>query len=171
VVCTLPIAFYGIVAILPSAYRVEVIQSGSMEPLLKTGSLIVIRKLPSSKYGPGDVVTYIGGDVKRKLVTHRITRRYRNGNAVEVVETKGDANAQVDLWEVGIGNIIGKQVVSIPYLGYVLELPRHPLGLMAVSCLVLWGAVLPAIQDLSDSYKLKRSRYETSRKAAANASG
>src|SRR3989344_8480556 len=51
-------------------YQIKIVQSGSMEPDIKTGSVVIIK--PSSNYAVGDVVTF-GKDTKTDIpTTHRI---------------------------------------------------------------------------------------------------
>ena len=65
------IALFLIVAILPIPGNVElkIVQSGSMEPAILTGSIVVIK--PSSAYEVGEVITF-GSDTKTQVpTTHR----------------------------------------------------------------------------------------------------
>lgn len=64
-----------------------VVLSGSMEPEIPTGSVVVVdgRK---KEWNPGDVITYRRGNM---VVTHRIVEKSEEG-----YYTKGDANAEED---------------------------------------------------------------------------
>src|SRR3989344_6920771 len=54
----------------PGNIAVKIVQSGSMEPSIKTGGLVIIK--PSSEYHIGDVIMF-GEDTKTKVpTTHRI---------------------------------------------------------------------------------------------------
>ena len=55
---------------IPGNYDVKVVLSGSMEPAIRVGSIIVIK--PTDVYGTGDIITY-GKDTKTEVpTTHRI---------------------------------------------------------------------------------------------------
>lgn len=79
--------------------------SGSMEPDIKVGDVVVVKKVDGTDVKAGDVVTYkIGNDV---YVTHRV---------IEVVEedgkflfkTKGDANNKEDDGLIKEEDLVGK---------------------------------------------------------------
>ena len=106
-------------------YEAKVVQSGSMEPAILTGSLIVIA--PAAEYRLGDVVTY-GPDTQKQIpVTHRIVEVKGEGRQMQFV-TKGDANEDPDPVVVRQRDVIGKVLFSLPYLGYVIEFARTKLG-------------------------------------------
>ncbi len=108
-------------------YEVKIVKSGSMEPAIHTGSIIVIA--PGQTYGIGDVVTY-GKDTRSHIpVTHRIVEKRGEGSLATYI-TKGDANEDKDTKAVGGKDVIGKVAFSIPYLGFVIEFARTPLGFL-----------------------------------------
>ena len=87
--------------------------SGSMEPVIRTGSLCYIdRTAVFDEVENGDVIAFECMD--RSCVLHRATRKEAGK-----IRTKGDANGAEDLAAVSRENFLGKEVCSIPYLGYV----------------------------------------------------
>ncbi len=126
------VAVLGIAAILVFSLipmkgnvQVKIVSSGSMEPAIHTGSLVMI--LPQSAYEVGDVITF-GEDTRTKVpTTHRIVDA-RVESGVMVFQTKGDANEDPDVREVGEGEVIGKVVLAIPYLGYIIDFAKQPIG-------------------------------------------
>src|SRR5690625_2348524 len=73
-------------------YQFKTVLSGSMEPTIKTGSVISIKLLEdSTTLNEGDIVTFIKED--ETLVTHRIAEVKNNG---EFYITKGDNNRILD---------------------------------------------------------------------------
>ena len=106
-------------------YQIKIVKSGSMEPSIKTGSIVVIK--PSTTYAVGDVVTF-GKDTKKDIPT---THRIISSRAVEGVllfTTKVDANEDKDTNEIRQGDINGKVLFDVPYFGYIIDLARKPLG-------------------------------------------
>ena len=109
----------------PGNIEVKIVQSGSMEPTIKTGALVVLK--PFDEYQIGDVIMF-GEDTKTKVpTTHRIVAdEVRSG--VFYYTTKGDANEDNDPQPVAKTEVKGKVLFSIPYLGYVLDFAKKPLG-------------------------------------------
>ena len=89
--------------------RGYVILSGSMEPVIPTGSVAVV---DSSKRDvrPGNIATF---ERHGDLVTHRILSKTEEG-----YQTKGDANTDPDSGTIPVENIRGTYLFCIPYLGY-----------------------------------------------------
>jgi len=133
-----------IISVFPLAgnYEFMVVQSGSMEPAVKVGSVVVVR--PVNEYEVGDIVTFKFSSDGFPL-THRI-------HDVEVVEgrvqyiTKGDANEEPDRRRVTKRNIIGKVLLDIPYIGYVVSFAQKPLGFALV-------IILPALIIVVDEVR------------------
>ncbi len=106
---------------IPGNFSVKIVKSGSMEPAIKTGGIVVIR--PSQSYGVGDVITF-GKDTKTQIpTTHRIVEI-----AGSSFITKGDANDTVDLALVKKSDVRGKVIFSLPYVGFILDFARKPFG-------------------------------------------
>jgi len=125
------IAFAIAASVLPITgnYKILVVQSGSMEPAIKTGSLVIVK--PANKYSIGDIITF-GPVTKTKPPTsHRILD-------MEVVEgqisyiTKGDANEDPDNKRVVEKDVLGKVLFALPYMGYVIDFARKPLGFVLI---------------------------------------
>lgn len=106
-------------------FRLFVVKSGSMEPQIKVGSLVVDRN--ASEYAVGDVVTFLISD--KEKVTHRIQSvEVINNNTYYTV--KGDANDSPDMSKIPKKNVIGKVIFSIPYLGYLIAYAKSLPGLI-----------------------------------------
>jgi len=114
-------------------YQIKVVESGSMEPAIKVGSVVVVK--PAESYVVGDIVTYEGGfkDEKGRSipVTHRIVEEKTSGTLKTYV-TKGDANDDPDNLAVRERQVIGKVIFTIPYIGYIVESVRQPYGFLAI---------------------------------------
>jgi len=109
----------------PGNIEVKIVQSGSMEPAITTGSLVVVK--PQERYEVGEVITFGEDSAERIPTTHRIVRDEVRGGIVYYT-TKGDANEEVDAQPVSEREVIGGVMLSVPYLGYVLDLARKPWG-------------------------------------------
>ena len=99
--------------------------SGSMEPGIKVGDLIIAKKTDPSNVKEGDVVTFKMNSVVN--VTHRVVEVFNNDNNISF-KTKGDANNIADDTLVQGDNLVGKLVFRIPKLGYFIDWVTTPLG-------------------------------------------
>ena len=136
IVILLMVSSLFLVPLLPfeNNIQIKIVESGSMEPSILTGSLVVIR--PQTSYGAGDVVTFesASADVP---TTHRIIG-VREAAGQTFFMTKGDANEEADTQEAALSSVIGEVLVAVPYVGFVLDFARQPLGF-------LFLIVLPAL--------------------------
>ncbi len=96
--------------------RAYIVVSGSMEPTLNIGDIIIVS--PQDTYTKGDIISF---HHKAYIITHRIVE-INDSNQETQVFTKGDANSQPDPYKTTKDEIIGKEVLSIPYLGWFLIL-------------------------------------------------
>lgn len=112
-------------------FKVMSVMSGSMEPTLPVGSLIVVK--PSSEYKVGEIITFLplNAKTKKENVTHRISMiDESSGN--EFFQTKGDANKDPDEENITQDRIIGKFEFKILYLGYILSYVKTLPGLLII---------------------------------------
>jgi signal peptidase len=107
--------------ILPGA-KSFVVVSGSMEPLIPTGSIIYTLKKP--QYNVGDVVAFSNN---KHTISHRITGLRIIGKDV-YYSTKGDANKVEDEDLVPLQNIYGKATTVVPVIGRIIMLYKNPLA-------------------------------------------
>ena len=116
--------------------------SGSMEPELKTGSIVYIKPTEDTEnFKVGDVITFKLSS--GTIATHRIIEIVEKDGAV-AYRTKGDSNPIEDGGAVKHTDIIGTPVFSIPFLGFVaafivtkvgrLVAVFAGLGLIALTC-------------------------------------
>lgn len=110
---------------IPGGIEMKIVLSGSMEPAIGTGSVVIIQ--PRASYAVGDIVTF-GADTKKSVpTTHRIISSRTAGDQTFFL-TKGDANKTQDAGETDAKAVIGKVLFSIPLAGYVLDFSKKPLG-------------------------------------------
>lgn len=109
------------------SYSIFKVVSGSMEPSIKTGSVVIIKKADQEKFNVNDVISFTDNQNPGAVVTHRVVNiKEADSNLVYI--TKGDANNVSDLNEVKQENVLGKVVLSIPLFGYILVFIKTPLG-------------------------------------------
>lgn len=136
------IAIFLILSVIPvkGGYKTLVVLSGSMEPKIHTGSVVVIK--PEKEYKVGDVITF-GENTKTKVpTTHRIFE-IKDENGTKTFTTKGDANNAPDQKTITQSEIIGKVLFSVPYVGYAVEAAKKPVGFVLI-------VVIPAVIIIYD---------------------
>lgn len=112
---------------MPFGVGAAVVLSGSMEPELSVGDLLIVAERKT--YDVGDIVVYQDG---RMAVTHRIISISKN----EVI-TRGDANNIEDA-PITHAQIKGKVVLAIPLLGYAVNIIKTPLGTLCIIALAVF---------------------------------
>lgn len=111
----------GILSPMTCGWGIAFVETGSMEPNVPVGSLVLIHE--QDNYRDGDVITYYH-ESGRFTVTHRIVTIGEN-----LVVTQGDANNAQDP-AFTKDRIIGKVVLTVPYLGYALATLKQPVVLV-----------------------------------------
>jgi signal peptidase len=115
------------------------ILSGSMEPTLNVGDLVVDRRIQPLDVRPGDIVTFRDPDDDTRLLTHRVLQ-YRVSGSRAYIVTKGDANHGVERWSIRLDGGLGRVEFRIPKLGYAVTRMGGRMGrlvLIAVPALLL----------------------------------
>jgi len=131
-ICIIAIALLLVVSTFPITgnYKFFVVLSGSMEPAIHTGSIVVVK--PEAKYQIGDIITFGPATKLKSPTTHRISDIKVDNLGIPAYFTKGDANNAPDLSPTSFRQIIGKQIFSIPYLGYFVDFIRKPIGFILI---------------------------------------
>ncbi|MFD8739326.1 signal peptidase I [Streptomyces sp. NPDC059618] len=128
------------------SWEASSVLSGSMEPKLPTGSVVIAQREPITSLKVGDVVIFHRPDEPDRQVVHRIVTITPSGQG-PVLETKGDANPTKDPWRVSPdGDTAWIVRHDVPYLGYVVTSIRTETGfrvlLGAAAVLIVGGAVV-----------------------------
>lgn len=120
-------------------YQFKIVLSGSMEPAIKTGSVIAVKTADDkTNFQRNDIITYV--DSNNQVVTHRIVDVIGDGEYTQYV-TKGDNNEHPDVEPVLAQNVIAKYTgIAIPYLGYFIEFAKSQKG--AVFLFIVPGILL-----------------------------
>jgi signal peptidase len=127
-------------------YRTFNILTGSMEPSIPVGAVVVDEPIKPTEARPGQVITFPDPSSRGRLLTHRVKHvAVRRGRVFAV--TKGDANDAVERWNVPADEEIGRVAFAAPKLGYAREWAAGRGGrFAALAAIVLWA--LSAIRDI-----------------------
>lgn len=129
-------------------FRYLVVETGSMEPALPTGSLIVVERVAASELRVGDVITVVRDDGAR--VTHRIVDTAETDDGRPAFRTKGDANPATDSWVVPAE---GRGYVHVATVGDVRFLQHRFQGRLWRTLLISVPAVLLGALFLRDIWQ------------------
>lgn len=113
-------------------YAQLVVLSGSMDPTLKVGDLVIIHD--EKEYQELDIITF---RTETAPTTHRIVETKDTGFI-----TKGDANNVEDEGIVTKNQIYGRVVMVIPRVGEWMLFMKQPVSMLImilVLCVLLWG--------------------------------
>jgi len=108
-------------------YRTFIVMSGSMEPAIHTGDVVVDKRIDPMDVQVGDVVTYRDPDHENRLITHRVRGVRTLGGKVYFV-TKGDANTDSQKWAIATDGTVGVVRFRVVKLGFVLFYVNRPIG-------------------------------------------
>ena len=138
---------------LPGNYKIFTVQSGSMEPTIKTGSIVVVK--PQSSYQTGDVITFSEKNNPKITTTHRVFG-INDGGFI----TKGDANNSTDSAKVADSQIMGKTIFSVPYLGYPVSFAKTQQGLLLLviipAIIIIYSEILTIKNEILKKIKCEK---------------
>ena len=139
------VAILLIISVLPITgnFKVLTVLSGSMEPVIKTGSVVIVK--PVDNYKIEDIITFTNSKKPGESITHRIYDMKVNEGRISYI-TKGDANNAPDQREVSEREVVGKVLFSIPYLGYAVDFAQKPLGFAFI-------ILIPAVIIIGDEIR------------------
>lgn len=113
-------------------WNVDAVFSGSMEPELRVGGVVITRPVDVEDIKAGDIITFYS-PLSEQLTSHRVIA-VEHGSSFRF-RTKGDANEDADSFTVPAENVVGKVCFHIPYLGYATQFVKTPLGFMLTLCI------------------------------------
>jgi signal peptidase I len=105
----------------------------------------VVQPVDAGDVKPGMVVVFVDPNDSARLVAHRIVKQYASDPPA--YQTKGDANAAVDPFPVGVASIRGRVTWAIPGLGGLVIALR---GAPAIVLLVLLPLVILLVTEVRD---------------------
>lgn len=124
--------------------------TGSMEPTIPTGALLVARQVDIHSIGLDDIICFRTqeADIWGKIVTHRVVELFTGPDGNVVLATKGDANLVVDGYLVTQENLVGKVIwytgdgsVAATFFSFFTNKVGF-LGCIVLPCLLLAGLIL-----------------------------
>ena len=117
---------------MPFGYGAAVVLSGSMEPTLSKGDLIIVGE--AETYQENDIVVF---QDQNSLVVHRII-------AIDgdILTTQGDANHSADA-PVSLSAVKGKVLFWISFVGNIVNLIKTPVGTICILVIAILLIEIP----------------------------
>ena len=100
---------------------------------------------PEKDYKVGDIITFGRYTRTKAPTTHRIYKIDNQGPEPLYI-TKGDANNAPDFKKIRKSEILGKVILSIPYVGYAVDFAKKPVGFALI-------IIIPAGVIIGDEIK------------------
>ena len=87
-----------------TGHHLEEVVTGSMQPTIPIGSLVVTEQLPAGQLQVGDVLVFPDPNDTKLTIVHRIVWLSHDQSGDVLVRTKGDYNAEPDLDDQAAGD-------------------------------------------------------------------
>lgn len=129
---TIILSAFAVLVLFIFGIRPYIVSTGSMEPNIHVGSICFVNgNTPFDSIRKDDIITFIMG--KDTIVTHRVIDITPDG-----LITKGDANNVDDVSPVRADKYLGKVMISIPKIGYVLLFFRKKAGrILCITAIIM----------------------------------
>lgn len=101
--------------------------SGSMEPTIAPGDVVIDEGIEPWEARVGEIITFRDPQDESKLLTHRVVSTKDTGSHIWFV-TQGDANNTQEHWRIGATGEIGRVVYTVPWVGHLAVFARSKLG-------------------------------------------
>ena len=144
------LVFYRPISLLGDT-RYEPVFTGSMEPAIPVGSVVLIKPVDPETLKIGDIICFQFSEPKS--ITHRIVSITNEGFI-----TKGEANEDPDQWTVKKENVIGKVEMTIPYVGHLGYFVRTPLGF--ITLIIIPASILIVLETRKIIIETKKTKKE-----------
>lgn len=142
-----------------SGYRIFNVASGSMEPTIKVGDVILVKDADPSSFKPNeDIITYkMSVDGDEKLITHRFIRYEEDENGDKTLITKGDANLVEDN-PIKPVQVLGKYQKTLVLVTFLTSLFRSKVGFFLFIFVPI--VIYITIEVLEEHYERKDEQRE-----------
>ena len=118
-------------------YQIYYVSTGSMEPAINTGDLILSKAVEFDQLEEGDVITFISQQGE--------TKGLRINAETKLITTKGDANSINDVERVSFDNVLGEYQMTLTLLGFIYRIFITPWGLVLFIAPLLVAVVVEII--------------------------
>lgn len=141
-----------------------IVLSGSMEPEILTGDVVIVKIKNPSELNVNDVIAFKEGN---SVVTHRIIELTESDGEPAFI-TQGDANNTADTKPIIYSQVEGIYLYKIDGLGNVAMFMQTPMGLLAfvgapLLLFIIYDAIRRRHENKKEDEKLIEARAEIQR--------
>ncbi|WP_134741504.1 signal peptidase I [Nocardioides sp. 503] len=130
-------------------YRTSTMLTGSMEPGIMPGDVVVTTQKPATDVHVGDVISYQIPIEDHRVETHRVTEVTTAKDGTISIRTQGDANSNVDPWTAILEeDTVWEVQAVIPNLGDLIQTMRSPIVHHVVKWVALGGLILMGLTTI-----------------------
>lgn len=134
--------------------------SGSMEPELKIGDIVIVKETTENDINVGDIISFRKG---QRVITHRVIDIKKKDQKYTYV-TQGDNNNVEDKEDIKFNMIEGKVIKRIPFLGKISQLMQGKNAIIFIALIIyIYYSHSCKISMIKDRRKAKRLKYEKNR--------
>ena len=164
----IPILIYNISLIIQSLVKTSetpnffgiktyIIISGSMEPNLQIGDIVIVKKVYQEELKKGDIISFRQG---QSVITHRISEVIEKDGKIQY-KTKGDNNNAEDSGSISYDMIEGKVVKNISKVGNIaIKLQNRGTIIFIILLLYVYILCSGAIKRKKYQRTMKRDEFE-----------
>jgi signal peptidase I len=130
-ICLIVILFLIASPLLPTSKYISthVVPTGSMEPTIKTGSIVF--SMQKELLENGDIIIFTSPEDNEVTIIHRIID-IKSEDSTNIYTTKGDNNEKEDRWVVTDTEVKGEMLFSVPYLGHLVAWLKTTNGFITI---------------------------------------
>jgi len=130
--------YFGLQIVLATKTPFLSVASGSMNPALEVGDLVIVQGVSPTSIQVGDIIVFDKPQGSRTI--HRVNKTQTLENGTALFTTKGDANPFVDTQPVPEHRVHGRVIHRIPYIGWLALDPTIPIIIIStiIIIIILW---------------------------------
>lgn len=160
VLILVPVLYISL-SMIAGSMKLFVVLSESMVPVMLVGDAIIVERANIEDIRVGDIATFYRGE--KTIVSHRVVEIYGNGNDT-IFQTKGDNVKVEDPFVVKPGDIVGKAVFKIPYIGYLTKFSKKPIWFLIFTMVPSIAIIFDEVRKMTkSSAQIKRAEKEQKR--------
>lgn len=150
-------------------YSLFRVVTGSMEPTISKGSLLLCKETKVDQIEVGDIVCYRTkiSEIYGSIVTHRVVDKQKDESGNIYLETRGDANASSDPYYVDSWDLVGRvkwHSGEENVMNDMLSFLTSKIGFItciALPVLLISGVIMQsAVRNLQEELALAKSELE-----------
>ena len=139
-------------------WRIDGLRSGSMEPQLQKGDLIITRPVAPSEIKVGDIIMFKSpSGTASGIISHRVVGT--TGSSPRLFQTKGDANIDADPFLTPASDVVGQFSTRVPLFGnLVIALKTFP-GLLVSLVAPGFSLIYICLKSIRNELAAKREGH------------